>query len=239
MHPLEQYIEAHPVLIGLLIAAAPFLVPAFRRLLGRGWKSLAGLFLGNSQVLAAVAALNDKIDAVDGKVQAVDGKVKSVQDQVQTNGGSSLKDSVLRTENALKQVIAAQVRFENYRQDDFWTRNRPGLELDGSGLAILASEAACHLFKVSDPDELLNHSWLRFLDAHHVDTFTRSFRDTSATSSIFSFTIRIKDKDRNDRGEWEFKATPIDVERAKRYSGFFSPVDAVAKEIAGRAGWSG
>lgn len=42
MHPLEKYIEAHPVLIGLLIAAAPFLFPAVRRLMMRSVLDDAG-----------------------------------------------------------------------------------------------------------------------------------------------------------------------------------------------------
>lgn len=225
MHPTETYIETHPVLISILIAAAPLLFPQVRALLMQGWKWLASFFPGNKLVLDEIAKLAKS--------------VQEVKYQVQTNDGGSLKDSVLRTEKKLAQVIGNQTRFESYRQHDFWTRSRPGMEMDANGKVSLASEAACRLFRVSDPEELFSHSWLRFLDSHHVGTFMQTFRDTAASSSIFRFGIIIRAHDGESRGEWEFKATPIDHEEPKRYSGFFAPVDAVAKEIAGRAGWGG
>lgn len=225
MHPADVFIESHPVLIGILIAAAPFLFPAVRRLLARGWRWLIRFFPGNKQVIVEIEKLAKT--------------VQEVKYQVQTNDGGSLKDSVLRTESALKQVISNQVRFESYRLHDFWTRSRAGLEMDATGKVTLASQAACRLFKVSDPDELANHSWLRFLDPHHVGTFMQTFRETADSNSIFRFTILIRAAEGEDRGEWEFNATPIDFEEPKRYSGYFTPVDSVAKEIAGRAGWGG
>jgi len=224
MTPPEQYIETHPVLISILIAAAPLLFPQVRRLVVRGWRWLTALFPGNKLVLDEIAKLAKS--------------VQEVKYQVQTNDGGSLKDSVLRTERKLVEVINNQTRFESYRQHDFWTRLRPGMEMDINGKVFLASEAACRLFKVSDPDELINHSWLRFLDSHHVGAFMQTFRDTAASASIFRFGIDIRAQDGESRGEWEFKATPIDHAEPRRYSGYFSPVDDLAKQIATRSGWS-
>ncbi len=243
MHPVETYIETRPVIFGFIfgfmLLLAPLLFPPVRRLVARGWKLLASFFPGNKQVL-------DKISELAKAVQAVNGKVDLVKYQVQTNDGGSLKDSVLRIEKQQADLVIGQsallkgqTRLESHRQNDFWTRPRPGLEMDSIGRVSLASEAACRLFKVSDPDQLLNHSWQRFLDGHHIAEFRSAFRETAESNSIFRFVISIRVDGGEDRGEWEFKAIPIDMEDPKRYSGFFAPVDPVAKEIAGRAGWSG
>jgi PAS domain-containing protein len=225
MHPVEKYIETHPVLIGLIIAAAPFLFPAVRRLAFRGWRWFGSLFPGNKKVLEEIEKLSKSVE--------------DVKYQVQTNDGGSLKDSVLRTEKRLDQVIQNQIRFESYRQHDFWTKRSACLEMDADAKVSLANQAACRLFRVSDPDELVNHSWLRFLDSHRIGEFKQSFRDTAESGSIFRFSILIKSDDGESRGEWEFNATPIDFEEPKRYSGFFAPVDSIAKSIALRAGWNG
>ncbi len=206
-------LEFVAAIVGLIV---PLLLGCVRRLAWRVLKGVVFMFTAPWKIAA---------------------DLKVVKHQVLTNGGGSLKDAVLRVEEGQKMLAAGQTRLESYRQHDFWRQPRPGLEMDDHGQVNLASEAACRLFRVSDPDELQKHSWLRFLDHHHVGTFMQTFRETAFSSSIFRFVIRIRDEKGEDRGEWEFKATPIDAAEPKLYSGFFAPVDAAAKQIAGRANW--
>ncbi len=169
-----------------------------------------------------------------GKLDDLSDMVADVQHQVKTNNGSSLKDAVVRVETQLRNVVDSFSVLEQYRQNAFWREPRPCLELDRNGQVILISEAACRLFAIVHPESALRQSWLQFLDGHHVEELKRSYRETAATGSLFRFVIRVYDENRNDRGEWELKATPIGPEL---YSGFFTPIDTVAKEIAGRNNW--
>lgn len=156
--------------------------------------------------------------------------VNQIRYQVQTNDGGSLKDAVMRTEQSVGQL-------KSFRKHDFWTAPKPGFELDGDGKVFAATEASCRLFRVADTDELTVHSWLRFLDGSRVNDFMRSFRETSASGSLFQFSIRLRSGPGENRGEWEFRATLIDHSGSKLYSGYFTPVDETAKAIAQRAGW--
>lgn len=160
--------------------------------------------------------------------------VADVQHQVKTNNGSSLKDAVVRVETQMHNVVESFSVLDQYRQNAFWREPRPCIELDRSGQAILVSEATCRLFAIVNPDDALRYSWLQFLEGRHVEELKRCYKETAVTGSLFRFTIQIFDEDRRDRGHWEFKATPIGPEL---YSGFFSPVDEIAKEIANRCGW--
>lgn len=168
------------------------------------------------------------------KIDQFSDMLADVQHQVKTNNGSSLKDAVVRVENQMHNVMASFSVLEQYRQNAFWREPRPCIEMDRNGQTILVSEAACRLFGIVNPEAALRQSWFQFLDGHHVEELKRSYRETAASGSLFRFSTRIFDENRNDRGEWELKATPIGPEL---YSGFFTPTDAVAKEIAGRNNW--
>lgn len=216
--------EKSPVTVGALVALLPLLMPRVRTVLIRLIKTIATPFCSHKDMMTELGSVRQM--------------VASIQYQVQTNDGGSLKDSILRMEAGQKGLTAGLAKLESYRQHDFWTRPRAGMEIYSTGIVIQVSEATCKLFGVSDPEELSSLSWMRFLDSHHVDAFIRSFRETAETGSIFRFAINLRDNNGNDRGVWEFKATPIDDSKPQLYSGLFAPFDDLAKEIAGRNGWS-
>lgn len=224
MSLLIDWLEAHPSTAATAVVVVPLLFPQVWRQLGRvsRWLRRDTIEFRESMV---------------SKMAEISATVAAVNHQVQVNGGGSIKDGVKRIEDRQIEMGKVQIRAESYRQHEFWTRPRAGLEMDATGRVQLASEAACRLFHVSDPDDLTNHSWLRFLDSHHVDSFIRTFRETAESGSIFRFSINIRSDNGEDRGEWEFKATPIDRAEPKLYSGYFAPISTTAKEIAGRAGW--
>jgi PAS domain-containing protein len=160
--------------------------------------------------------------------------IQEIANQLKTNGGSSLKDAVNRIEAHLKVQAVSVARLEKHHQSNFWSQPRPSIELDEHGQVNLVSEAACRLFQVSSQDELTRHSWLQFLDSREVAEFRVAFQDTAGTESMFRYTISIHDQQGGNRGVWEFKAAPLG---AHLYSGYFSPVDSVAREISGRNSW--
>lgn len=220
------------LVVAVVPAAASFLLPPVRAFVRRCWDAFLFLFRGPGMIFRELQEMNVKMDAVKMKADAVevkqtatDLKVDAIKHQVEVNGGGSLKDSMLR--------------LESYRRIDFWKMQRPALELNGQGHVLLASEAACRLFHVSDPKELYRISWKRFLDGNEVMEFMKSFRETAAEGSLFRFAIGITDSNGAPRGKWEFKARPVDITGAGLYSGFFTAVDEVAKELAGRCGWLG
>lgn len=212
---LETVNEKLAAIMGIIVSLT-FLLPQCRRFVCRVWKGVVFMFTAPWVILQ--------------KVDALALIVHEVRHQVFPNNGSSLPDG-------LKRLEIGQARLESYRQHEFWKQPRPGLEMDAEGRVNLASEAACRLFKVSNPDELYSKSWNQYLDRNHVDSFMRAFRETAACSSIFRFCVLIYDESRQCRGEWEFRATPIEGADPVLYSGFFTPVDDAAKEIAARAGW--
>lgn len=214
-----EFIESIPVTVGLVVLIVPLLFRVVRDGIRRSYRSFCHFF------------------TIPESIRQVAMDVIAVKYQVQTNDGGSLKDSVVRIENAVKKLSLGQLRLESYRQHDFWRQPRPGLEMDEFGRVNLASEAACRLFRVSDPEQLLNHSWSRFLDGDHVHAFMQSFREIAESNSIFRFSIALRAEDGTPRGEWEFKANPIDSANPKLYSGFFSPVDDVAREVARKSHW--
>lgn len=218
-----NFIESHPVACGLFVAAAPFVFPRVRRTLFNIIKTCSFIRSGREDILSELSRIRAAVD--------------SVSYQVHSNDGGSLKDSTNRMETSINRLMAGQVRLESYRQHDFWTRPRVGLEMDSTGHVSLVSEAACRLFGVVDPSELKSHSWVRFLDPQRSDDFMRAFCETSESSSLFRFAILLRDSSGNSRGEWEFKANPIDFAEPKLYSGFFAPVDGLAKSIVDASGW--
>lgn len=220
MPTLKDIEENLAVYAGIATSAGTLTIPVVRR-----WamKFIRGVWLylrGSSMLIAQNVELTKM--------------VKAIAYQVQANDGGSLKDSVVRTERILSGVVQTQTRLENYRKNDFWCQPRPGLEMDEHGQVTQVSEAACRLFRVSQPEALMRRSWLQFMDGRRVNELINSFIETAATESIFRFPIVVRDENGEVRGSWEFKATPLGP---NLFSVYFSPEDAVAKEIAGRAGW--
>lgn len=222
--PFPEDLEKNPVTVGALVALTPLLIPWVRQ------KAMA--------MCKVVARPFSASDSILDELKHVRKMVSEIEYQVKTNDGGSLKDVVVRVEQGQKNLARGLAQLESYRMHDFWTRAAAGIEIRSDGHVELASEAACKLFGVSDPDELLNLSWLQFLDPHRVNTFIRAFRETAGSGSIFRFAIRISDKSHLERGEWEFKATPVGTSEPRLYSGLFVPYDATAKEFAGRNGWN-
>jgi PAS domain-containing protein len=222
--PILELLEKSPVTVGAIVALTPLLLPRVRALVAASGQKLLKPFRNQDTLMVEVGLVRKMVE--------------SIQYQVQTNNGGSLKDVVIRTELGQQKLAQGLAKLESYRMHDFWTRTRAGMEIDAAGHVILASEATCKLFGVSDPDELMHLSWVRFLDPHHVDVFLRTFRETAASGSIFRFAIRIRDNSNVDRGEWEFRATPIGNSEPRLYSGLFAPFDPISKELAGRNGWS-
>lgn len=159
--------------------------------------------------------------------------VRFVKSQVVQNGGSSLKDATARLEYAVR-------RQESFRRHEFWTKGRPAMEMDSEGFVLIVSEATCHLFGVSDPQNLYRRSWVQHIDQERMSDFLDSLIDAAKSESGFRMSIDLYSRDRTLLGLWEFRACPINGEVAtqKCFSGHWSPVSDVAIEIAQRHHWA-
>lgn len=229
MFELETIASKLAVVAGVLTSLG--ILWASRAVLVRAWRGVVFVWKAPGKLLAGSELLAARFD-----VLAAD--VSEVKMQVQTNGGASLKDSILRTEIAVRVLQAGQDRHEAYREYDFWARQEAAVEMDSTGQVHLVSEAACRLFRVSDPGKLERLSWLQYLDRQQVGEFIHSLRESGASTSAFRFTIRIRADDGEDRGVWEFRASPIGVDPVN-YSGYFRPAGPLSRGIAERAGWEG
>lgn len=145
--------------------------------------------------------------------------IKYVKAEVTVNGGGSIKDSHARLELALN-------RQESFRRHDFWTKNRPSMEMNENGHVMLVSQALCELLGISAPEELYRRSWARFLHSDDVEDFLKSFIETASNNSAFRYEVRLHDSHRRDIGSWEFRAQPIEpsVGGVKLYSGYWVEV---------------
>ncbi len=161
-----------------LTAAASLVFPRVRAIALRVWRGLLFPIRMPAMIFAELRAINaklddakEKVDAVAIKAIATEKKVDAIKHQVEVNGGGSLKDSLNR--------------LESYRKNDFWRMPRPALEMNALGHVTAANNAACRLFHVSDPRELLRRSYLRFLDDATKSGFIKAFRETAATGSLY------------------------------------------------------
>ena len=156
-----------------------------------------------------------------------------VKSQVVNNGGSTMRDAVTRVEWSVN-------RLQSFRRHDFWVKARPAMEMDGDGRVMLVSEAACHLFGVSNPDDLCRRSWLQYIDRESVGEFLDGLLDAARNESAFRMEVGLVASDRVDLGQWEFRALPIvgDAPGTKSFTGLWVPVDERAMEIHAKYGWA-
>jgi hypothetical protein len=73
-----------------------------------------------------------------------------------------------------------------------------------------------------------------------VDDLLHAYRDTVAYQSEFIWRMKIRTLAGEERGDWEFRASPITAEHAstKIYSGYLSPACDRAREVAKGIHWT-
>lgn len=147
-------------------------------------------------------------------------KVEFIERELQYNGGSTLRDMV--------GSLAMRQRMQ------FWKSRSPSIELDRDACVKGVSETACRLFAVADPAELYVRNWLGFVEAGRVDDFLHSFAESVRFRSQMKFDFAMRDANRKPLGVWELHLSPVTPEGASHpvYSGYFRPVDDVAKAQA-------
>ena len=165
----------------------------------------------------------EKVERIEDRQIEIASRLERVEKENQFNGGSSNKDMLTKQ--------------EAYRRHDFWTSGRPQMEMDGDAQVSLTSEALCRLFGVSTPDDVMRRSWLRFVDAAEVGDLLKVFKGAVETDSMFRYAANIYNSSGDCQGFWEIQAQQImpSVHGKKLYYGTMAPLDAKAKEMAGRS----
>lgn len=220
-----ELIEAHPVTIGLIVAALGLIFPAVRKQIAASWNYAVLLVRAPGVILQRMDARDAKDKGIDEWRTSVKAELEVIRHELEFNGGESTKDFLKR--------------MEAHRRHDLWTKGAPVLETDEHGNVVLVSQAACRLFQVSSEGDLKRLNWLRYLDGEQVSEFITSFREMAAAGSGFNYRIQVYSEGREDRGEWEVRAVLIGPRGSHAvYSAQFYPMDAAAKEIAGRCQWA-
>lgn len=221
MKPLLEILEAHPVTIGLLVAALGLVFPAVRS--GGIRLVKACIFL-----VRAPFIILEEVTGLKVLVTAMNHRLGSVEHEMQDNNGGSIKDHTIRTENR--------------HRADFWSKGRPAMEMHANNCAAdLVSEAMCRLVGVRDTEHLLGRNWLRFVDSGQVEKMQDKIQEmVDAETTFFRFAVELFDDRRDSVGFWEFNAHAVDppVAGKRLITGHWSPVDARAKEICARFNWA-
>lgn len=210
MKPLIDFLEAHPTTYVAIIA--PLLALVTKR--GR---ALVGCML--TRIGAGKRAFNAKLDKILIEVS-------EIKSEVQFSNDTSLK----------QQVSLLQKRSHL----DFWMKNKPSIEMDGSAQVLHVSETLCRLMGVWTPADLYLRNWLRCVESGRVDEFLSSFVETVKFRSDFDFVFKIQTKDGTDQGTWKLIMSDVTPPGFSKtiYSGYFRPVDVRAKEVAESIHWS-
>lgn len=143
--------------------------------------------------------------------------VQFIKKEMQFNGGNSLRD-----------IVSIQ---NNRQKAQFWRSIRPSVEMGLNVKVDLVSETACHLFRVSDPQLIMERNWLNCVAAG-VDDFLQAYEDAlKFEQTALVYPLPLKTNDGEPLGKWEIRLsliTPKDSPRPK-FSGYFKPVDEIAK----------
>jgi len=213
----------HLTVITGIIAALTLLIPQVRMWAIKGPKSIWFL-------IRAPFIILEKVTAIEKTSASNADRLTKMEYELRTNGGASTKDVLLR--------LAA------YRDHDFWRTPRPSLEMDSTAGVHLVSQAFCELVRVSSPNDLYRRSWLRFIKCESIDDLLAAFAATAESNSSFRYEVRIITSGGLaghgvNRGKWELRLEPITPGRDGKpfYCGYFSPIDAEAKEVATRNHW--
>lgn len=204
MHPLFTLLDDHLKLILTVAAVLSLLVPKVRRIV-RWVCSWIGKRLGGAKLDEILLLTRQNAD-----------KVAFIENELLFNGGSTLRDMVHITVSRQNQ--------------QFWRSLRPSIEMDGDAMVRMVSESLCNLIGVHDPQEFRDRNWLRFVQNGVVDDFLRSFSETAALGSSFSFDFQLRTFSGKQIGRWELRLVQVAKMHGGKavYEGFFRPVDAVA-----------
>lgn len=181
----------------------------------------------------------DKIQSLEKSIVKLDTTVQGILYQVKPNGSGSMNDAVARTEKSVKSISVELAELKQRNKHNFWARPCPVMEMDRHGRATHVSAALCRLFKVDRERECQGVSYRQFLDSEEVERFNESFREIATESGHFRFQTKIFDSSREDRGTWEIKAIPLQIEDRVIYTAMLYPIDTRAKQIWEDHHWSG
>ncbi len=219
MKSLLELIEAHPVTIGLIVAALGLVFPAVR---SGGMRLIkACIFL-----VRAPFIILEKVIALEVLVGLMNGRMGMVEHELQDNDGGSIKDHTKRQESR--------------HRADFWSRGRPAMEMHLDSRVNLVSEALCRLLGVRDTEQLYGRNWMRYIDSAHAEKMQELIAEMDRETNFFRFATEIFDDHRQSVGVWEFNAHTVDppVAGKRLISGHWSPVNEKAREISARYNWA-
>jgi len=190
------------------------------------FRSIKTKWVAPDKVLQEIRLMSEYQREARNATVSISDRLASVEQELRPSGKRSMSQNIA--------VLMGQHRHS------FTTQNRPAFQCDVSGNNLMVSEAYCVLVEATSEEDLVSLGWMQFVFTEDGPGLLQSFVVAAASRSPWRGVARLVSKTGTNLGKWELRAVPIGKrdDGEALYSGHLSPLDEIAKTVAGEYRWA-